>query len=89
LASDAIQVFRSEIFRVAFDETGDPFRECLAIPHRRASACPRTMSTLLWITDAHLEHLSATIAQAWFEKLQSTRADMLLLGGDTANSMHA
>jgi len=45
-----------------------------------------TMKSLLWITDAHLDHLSVTVEDAWFEKLAKTRADMLLLGGDTANS---
>jgi len=44
------------------------------------------MKNLLWITDAHLDHLSDTVLNAWFEKLANTRADMLLLGGDTANS---
>lgn len=47
---------------------------------------PTTMKTLLWITDAHLDHLSHTVADAWYEKLAQARADMLLLGGDTANS---
>lgn len=44
------------------------------------------MKSLLWITDAHLDHLSETVKDAWFEKLPKTRADLLLLGGDTANS---
>lgn len=44
------------------------------------------MNSLLWITDAHLDHLSETVKDAWFEKLAQTQADMLLLGGDTANS---
>lgn len=44
------------------------------------------MKGLLWITDAHLDHLSYTVADAWFDKLANARADMLLLGGDTANS---
>lgn len=44
------------------------------------------MKRLLWITDAHLDHLSETVKDAWLEKLAGTRADMLLLGGDTANS---
>jgi predicted phosphohydrolase len=44
------------------------------------------MKSLLWITDAHLDHLSETVKDAWFEKLAKTGADMLLLGGDTANS---
>jgi len=44
------------------------------------------MNSLLWITDAHLDHLSETVKDAWFEKLAKTPADMLLLGGDTANS---
>jgi predicted phosphodiesterase len=44
------------------------------------------MKKLLWITDAHLDHLSDTVKDAWFEKLAQTQADMLLLGGDTANS---
>ena len=44
------------------------------------------MKSLLWITDAHLDHLSDTVKDAWFEKLEKTQADMLLLGGDTANS---
>lgn len=44
------------------------------------------MKRLLWITDAHLDHLSHTVEAAWFEKLAITRADMLLLGGDTADS---
>ena len=45
-----------------------------------------TMKNLLWITDAHLDHLPETVKDAWFEKLTKTPADMLLLGGDTANS---
>ena len=45
-----------------------------------------TMKSLLWITDAHLDHLSDTVKDAWLEKLAKTQADMLLLGGDTANS---
>ena len=32
----------------------------------------------LWITNAHLDHLSDTLEDAWFEKLAKTRADMLL-----------
>ncbi|MEI6279595.1 MAG: metallophosphoesterase [Verrucomicrobiae bacterium] len=44
------------------------------------------MKSLLWITDAHLDHLSDTAEDAWFEKLGKSRADMLLLGGDTANA---
>ena len=44
------------------------------------------MDNLLWITDAHLDHLSDTLRDAWFEKLAKSPADMLLLGGDTANS---
>jgi 3',5'-cyclic-AMP phosphodiesterase len=44
------------------------------------------MKTLLWITDAHMDHLSPTMEDAWFEKLANANADMLLLGGDTANS---
>jgi predicted phosphodiesterase len=44
------------------------------------------MKRLLWITDAHLDHLSGEMEDAWFEKLAQTPADMLLLGGDTANS---
>lgn len=44
------------------------------------------MKKLLWITDAHLDHLSPTMMDAWCEKLANTQADMLLLGGDTANS---
>jgi predicted phosphohydrolase len=44
------------------------------------------MKSLLWITDAHLDHLSDTVEDAWFEKLEKTKSDMLLLGGDTANS---
>lgn len=44
------------------------------------------MKNLLWITDAHLDHLSDTVEDAWFAKLAKSRADMLLLGGDTANS---
>ena len=40
---------------------------------------------LLWITDAHLDHLSDTTLDVWFEKLTDAGADMLLLGGDTAN----
>ena len=44
------------------------------------------MKSLLWITDAHLDHLSDTAEDAWFEKLGKTQADMLLLGGDTANA---
>jgi 3',5'-cyclic-AMP phosphodiesterase len=44
------------------------------------------MDNLLWITDAHLDHLSATLQDAWLEKLAKSPAEMLLLGGDTANS---
>jgi len=44
------------------------------------------MDKLLWITDAHLDHLSDAVADAWFEKLANAKADMLLLGGDTANA---
>jgi 3',5'-cyclic-AMP phosphodiesterase len=44
------------------------------------------MKKILWITDAHLEHLSPSGEAAWFEKLAETKADILLLGGDTANS---
>ena len=44
------------------------------------------MKRLLWITDAHLDHLSDVMEDAWFEKLANTKADMLLLGGDTANA---
>lgn len=44
------------------------------------------MKRLLWITDAHLDHLSNKVEDAWFEKLTKTQVDMLLLGGDTANS---
>ena len=44
------------------------------------------MKSLLWITDAHLDHLSDTMEDAWFEKLGKSQADMLLLGGDTANA---
>lgn len=45
-----------------------------------------SMDNLLWITDAHLDHLPETKKEAWFEKLAQSPADMLLLGGDTANS---
>lgn len=44
------------------------------------------MKRLLWITDAHLDHLSDSAEDAWFEKLGKTHADVLLLGGDTANA---
>jgi len=44
------------------------------------------MNRLLWITDAHLDHLSRALVEEWFEKLEKSSADMLLLGGDTANS---
>jgi 3',5'-cyclic-AMP phosphodiesterase len=44
------------------------------------------MDNLLWITDAHLDHLSGKLQDDWFEKLTESPADMLLLGGDTANS---
>lgn len=44
------------------------------------------MNRLLWITDAHLDHLSRALEEAWLEKLAKSSADMLLLGGDTANS---
>ncbi len=44
------------------------------------------MNSLLWITDAHLDHLSGALLDAWYEKLAKSPADMLLLGGDTANS---
>jgi len=50
------------------------------------SLARNTMKDLLWITDAHLDHLSDTVADAWFEKIEKIHADMLLLGGDTANS---
>jgi len=44
------------------------------------------VNRLLWITDAHLDHLSDAMADAWFEKLRKSRADRLLLGGDAANA---
>jgi 3',5'-cyclic AMP phosphodiesterase CpdA len=44
------------------------------------------MKRLLWITNAHLDHHSEKIGEAWFDKLDKTKADMLLLGGDIANS---
>lgn len=44
------------------------------------------MENLLWITDAHLDHLPDVAEDAWFENLGKSRADMLLLGGDTANA---
>jgi Icc protein len=44
------------------------------------------MKRLLWITDAHLDHLSSGMEDAWFEKLTKSQAEMLLLGGDTATS---
>lgn len=44
------------------------------------------MKRLLWITDAHLDHLGGVVEDAWFEKLGASRADWLLLGGDTANA---
>jgi predicted phosphodiesterase len=44
------------------------------------------MTKHLWITDAHLDHLSPTLQDAWLEKLANSPADMLLLGGDTADS---
>lgn len=47
---------------------------------------PEHIQRLLWITDAHLDHLNSTMEESWFEKLAKTTADMLLLGGDTANS---
>ena len=47
---------------------------------------PEHIQRLLWITDAHLDHLNSTMEESWFEKLAKTTADMLLLGVDTANS---
>ena len=44
------------------------------------------MNSLLWITDAHLDHLDEAVEHAWFEKLANAKAEMLLLGGDTANA---
>ena len=44
------------------------------------------MTRILWISDAHLDHLSSMVADAWFDLLEESRADMLLLGGDTANA---
>lgn len=44
------------------------------------------MKSLLWITDAHLDHLSDAAEDAWFEKLGKCQANMLLLGGDTGNA---
>lgn len=44
------------------------------------------MKSLLWITDAHLDHLPDAAEDAWFEKLGRSSADILLLGGDTANA---
>ena len=44
------------------------------------------MNCLLWITDAHLDHLSDAVGDARLEKLGKSRADMLLLGGDTADA---
>jgi 3',5'-cyclic-AMP phosphodiesterase len=44
------------------------------------------MKNLLWITDAHLDHHSEKVEAAWFDKLTKSQADMLLLGGDIANS---
>jgi hypothetical protein len=34
------------------------------------------MKRLLWITDAHLDHLSDMAADAWFEMLGKSRAAM-------------
>jgi len=44
------------------------------------------MKRLLWITDSHLDHLSDALEDAWFDKLEKSKAEMLLLGGDTANA---
>ena len=40
------------------------------------------MKRLLWISDAHLDHLSPRARRAWFDMICTNRADMLLLGGD-------
>jgi 3',5'-cyclic AMP phosphodiesterase CpdA len=40
------------------------------------------MKRLLWISDAHLDHLTPHATRAWFDLIGSSRADMLLLGGD-------
>ncbi len=44
------------------------------------------MKILLWITDAHLDHLADHVKDARFGKLAKSRADMLFLGGDTAKA---
>lgn len=44
------------------------------------------MNKLLWITDAHLEHLTGELQDTWLEKINEAQPDMLLLGGDTADS---
>ncbi len=31
------------------------------------------MNKLLWITDAHLDHLSDALEDAWFEKVANNR----------------
>lgn len=33
------------------------------------------MDRLLWITDAHLDHLSDAVEDAWFEKCGHTHSD--------------
>ncbi|MFZ4778649.1 MAG: metallophosphoesterase family protein [Terrimicrobiaceae bacterium] len=40
------------------------------------------MKRLLWISDAHLDHLSPRARRAWFDVIEGSNADMLLLGGD-------
>ena len=40
------------------------------------------MKRLLWISDAHLDHLSPRAGRVWFDMIGSSSADMLLLGGD-------
>lgn len=40
------------------------------------------MKRLLWISDAHLDHLSPRAGRGWFEMVGSSEADMLLIGGD-------
>jgi len=55
----------------------------------RKGAIGSNMKSLLWITHAHLDHLGDAAEEAWFQKLEKSRADMLLLGGDTANARHS
>ena len=44
------------------------------------------MKRLLWITDAHLDHLSPALEEEWLDQVVNAGSDMLLLGGDLANA---